>query len=394
MFRIGQEEIDEVAKVIRGGQLMRIGDPSQGHLQMCANFEAEFSEKVGSEYSLLMCGGGTAALVCLLAALGIGPGDEVIVPAYTWLASATSALTVGAIPVLAEVDETMSLDPDDFERKIGPNTKAVVPVHMVGRPANMPRIMEIARKNGIKVVEDACQGLGSSVNGKLTGTWGDAGAFSFNWYKIITSGGEGGAMVTNDRATYERAFVFHDTGSTFRPTAGELTVPLFIAQQYRADEVMAAIARVQLGRLDGILRDLRRNKTRVERELASAGLTIAPSNDSDGECGVVATLRFSDPAEARSFSEKCGCGYLGIDHGKHIFTQWEPVIAKRVMHHPSMNPFNFEANKGLRADYSETACPRTLDLLRRTYFVSINPDWTEADIVACIDSCKRAAGKA
>ena len=136
MYRIGQEEVDEVAKVILSKQLFRVGDPRDGHLQEVERFEQEWAQKIGTQYALLMCGGGTAALVCGLAGLGIGPGDEVIVPAYTWMSTATAVLTVGAIPVLAEVDETMALDPEDFEKKISPHTKAVIPVHMLGRPAN------------------------------------------------------------------------------------------------------------------------------------------------------------------------------------------------------------------------------------------------------------------
>ena len=217
MFRIGQEEAAEVAKVLATRQLFRVGDPTAGHLQEVDRFEEEWARTIGTKYSLLMCGGGPAALVCGLAGMGIGPGDEVIVPAYTWMATATAVLTVGAIPVLAEIDETMSLDPLDLDRKIGPSTKAVIPVHMVGRPANLERIGAIARARGLKVLEDCCQMVGGSYQGKRTGSWGDVGVYSFNYFKIISSGGEGGCLVTNDPAIYARAFTFHDgAGSTQR----------------------------------------------------------------------------------------------------------------------------------------------------------------------------------
>lgn len=170
MYRAGQEEIDAVAKVIFSKQWFRVGDPKAGHLQEVERFEQEWAEKMGVTYAILMSGGGTASLVCALAGIGIGPGDEVIVPAYTWLATATSVLTVGAIPVLAEVDETLGLDPADFERKIGPNTKAVIPVHMSGRPANLEAILAIARKRGLKVIEDSCQMDGGSYKGRRTGS--------------------------------------------------------------------------------------------------------------------------------------------------------------------------------------------------------------------------------
>ena len=256
MYRAGQEEIDEVTKVILSRQWFRTGSVPAGHLQEVERFEQEWAAKMGVPYALLLSGGGTAGLVCALAAIGIGPGDEVIVPAYTWLATATAVLTAGGIPVLAEVDETLGLDPIDFESKIGPHTRAVIPVHMSGRPANLEAILAIARKHGLKVIEDSCQMDGGSYKGKRTGTWGDVGVYSFNHYKIISAGGEGGCLVTSDRRLYERAFIYHDSGASFRPRAGELQEPIFVAQQYRADEVMGAIARIQAQRLDGIIADL------------------------------------------------------------------------------------------------------------------------------------------
>jgi dTDP-4-amino-4,6-dideoxygalactose transaminase len=338
-----------------------------------------------------MSGGGTAALVCSMAGLGIGPGDEVIVPAYTWMATATSVLTVGAIPVLAEIDETMALDPDDFERKIGPHTKAVIPVHMVGRPANMERIIAIARKHGLKVIEDSCQMDGGSYKGKRTGSWGDVGAFSFNYFKIISSGGEGGCMVTNDQKIYERASIYHDSGTAFRPKAGELAEPIFVAQQYRVDEVTAAIARIQLQRMDGIIADLRRQKKTIESEIKKMkGLKLAPSNDPEGDCGVVVVVQFESESQARRYIAASGlCGFVGIDSGKHVFTNWTPLMEKRISHHPDMNPFNFEKNKGLRAKYTADVCPKTLSLLRRTFFFGLNPDASNEEVDGIIMKCQK-----
>lgn len=396
MYRVGQEEIEEVAKVLLSRQWFRVGDPAAGHLQEVERFEDEWAQTIGTKYALMMCGGGTAALVCALAGLGIGPGDEVIVPAYTWMATATAVLTVGAIPVLAEVDETMALDPDDFERKITPRVKAVIPVHMVGRPANLERIIDIAHARGIKVLEDSCQMDGGSYHGKRTGSWGDAGAFSLNYYKIISSGGEGGVLVTNDRAVYERAFVYHDSGSAFRPKAAELEQPIFVAQQYRADEVMGAIGRMQLKRMDGIIADLRTAQHRIIAELAGAeGIRFAPSNDPVGDAGVIIAFQFDSEEATRAFAESPGMsGYIGINHGKHVFTNWTPLIEKHISHHPEMNPFNFAANKGLRCQYTAEVCPRTLDLLRRTYFMNTDPDWTDTQIDEKIAVCREAGKRA
>ncbi len=396
MYRVGQEEVDEVAKVLQSRQWFRVGDPAAGHLREVERFEEELAETLGAQYALLLCGGGTAALVCALAGLGIGPGDEVIVPAYTWLATATSVLTVGAIPVLAEVDESLALDPADFERKIGPRVKAVIPVHMAGRPADLERILAIARAHHVKVVEDSCQCDGGSYKGKRTGTWGDVGAFSLNYFKIISAGGEGGALVTNDRAVYERAFIYHDAGSAFRPKAAELEQPIFVAQQYRADEVMGAIARIQLTRMDGIIGDLRAVLTQFRQALDGAvGVRFAPSNDPQGDCGVVAAFQFDSEAQARAFATAPGVsGYVGIDHGKHVFSNWDALIEKRISHHPLMNPFNFPANQGLRAHYTPDVCPRTLDLLRRTVFFPLSPEWTDEEVGLRIDAVREGGRRA
>ncbi|MCS7310569.1 MAG: DegT/DnrJ/EryC1/StrS family aminotransferase, partial [Armatimonadota bacterium] len=393
MYRIGEEEVEEVRKVLLSGHLFRVGDGVEGHLHEVDQFEREWAQLVGTQYALCMAGGGTAALICGLVGMGIGPGDEVIVPGYTWMATATSVLAVGAIPVIAEVDETLALDPEDVRRKITPHTRAIIPVHMVGRPANLHALLEVAREHDLLVLEDCCQADGGSYRGKRLGSWGHAGAFSFNYFKIISCG-EGGALTTDDRTLYERALVFHDGGASFRPYAKELSIPIFVGLQLRADEVMGAILRVQLRRLDGILSDLRRIRRRFEQELADVpGLRIAPNNDPEGDCGVVVAFQFDSEGEARAFAHEVG-GWLPIDSGKHVYSNWEPLLHHRIWHHPDMNPFQHPRNQGLRTHYTPDMCPRTLDLLRRTVFLSLHPDWSEEEVSGRIEACRRAAKEA
>lgn len=393
MYRIGEEEVEEVRKVLLSGHLFRVGEGVEGHLHEVDQFEREWAQTIGTEYALCMAGGGTAALICGLVGMGIGPGDEVIVPGYTWMATATSVLAVGAIPVIAEVDETLALDPDDVRRKVTPNTRAIIPVHMVGRPANMQALLDIAREHGLLVLEDCCQADGGSYKGKRLGSWGNAGAFSFNYFKIISCG-EGGALTTDDRTLYERALVFHDGGAAFRPYAKDLGIPIFVGIQLRADEVMGAILRVQLRRLDGILSDLRRIRKRFEQELSDVpGLRVAPNNDPEGDCGVVVAFQFDSEAKARAFAEETG-GWLPIDSGKHVYSNWEPLLQKRVMHHPDMNPFRHPRNQGLRTDYTPDMCPRTLDVLSRTVFLSLHPDWSEEEVSRRIETCRKAVKEA
>ncbi|MCX7795469.1 MAG: DegT/DnrJ/EryC1/StrS family aminotransferase [bacterium] len=391
MYRIGEEELEEIRRVFKSKQLSRYGNPKEGHLQEVVQFEREWAEKIGVRYSLLMAGGGTSALASGLIGLGIGPGDEVIVPGYTFIATASAVLNAGAIPVIVEVDETLTLDPVDFEKKITPNTKAVIPVHMQGLPANMDRIIEIAQNHNIKVVEDSCQAVGGSYKGKRLGSLGDVGVFSFNYYKIISCG-EGGCIVTNDRLVYERVLIYHDSGFVFlSPSPKEVNIPIFIGLQLRANEIMGAILRVQLRRLDGILSDLRRIKKIFLEELSSTGVKFVPVNDPEGDCGVVVGFQFESEREAREFAQKEGVdGWLPIDTGKHVYSNWEPILEHRVGHHSRVNPFEFPENKNLRVNYSKDMCPKTLDILSRTVFITVNPDWTDEDIEKRIKACKEA----
>lgn len=389
MYRIGQEEIDEIAKVINNKQLFRVNNG----LQEVDNFEKELAAKFGAKYALCVSGG-TSAITCALVGLGIGPGDEVIVPAYTFMATALAVTSVGAVPVLAEVDETLTLDLDDVEKKLTPNVKAVIPVDMVGFPCNMERLAAMGNKNGFKIVEDACQADGGSFGGKRLGLWGDVGTFSFNDFKIMTAG-EGGAIITNDRKVYERALIYHDGGAAFRPNARSLLEPIFMGTQYRVSEITGAILRVQLRRLDGILQDLRKvKKTIVQGLSGAAGIRFAPSHDSEGDCSTTLAFNFCCEEKARTFANSEGVGaWLPIDSGKHVYSNWDPLLAKRGSHHADLNPFNLPQNNGLRMEYRADMCPKTLDVLSRTAFISLHPDWTDNKVAEIIESCYKAAAK-
>ena len=391
MYRIGRKEIEAIAKVIESGCMFSASSP----LQEVNKFQREWAEYLGVNYSVLV-GSGTAALTCALVGMGIGPGDEVIVPAYTFMATALAVTSVGAIPVLAEVDETLTIDLDDVEKKLTSNVKAVIPVAMVGFPCEMDRLMAMARQHNFLVLEDACQADGGSYKGKRLGTWGDAGAFSFNDYKIL-SAGEGGAVVTDNRQIYERALIHHDGGAAFRPYVGELTEPVFMGTQYRVSEITGAIMRVQLGRLDGILRDLRRVKTEIMQGVAGTdGICFNPSHDLDGDCGTTLPFLFDTGKLARDFAEKIQsvtpC-WLPINSGRHVYINWTPLLEHRGACHPTMNPYNMEANRHLRMTYTQDMCPRTLDLLSRTAFISPQPDWSAEQIGIIVRKVKDAAAE-
>ncbi|MCX8082370.1 MAG: DegT/DnrJ/EryC1/StrS family aminotransferase [bacterium] len=390
MYRIGKEEAKAVERIIKKGQLFRV--ISKGESE-CQKFEREWAKKIGSKYALLMSGGGTAALICGLVGVDIGPGDEVLIPSYTFMATATAVLMVGAIPVVVEVDDTCTMDPSDMEKKITKNTKCVIPVHMVGLPSDMERIVSVAKKYNLKVVEDVCQAVGGSYKGKRLGTWGDVGAYSFNHFKVLSCG-EGGGIVTDDRTIYEKASIFHDSGTAFRPYAGEFSIPIFLGLQFRASEIMGAIMRVQCKRLDGILRDLRKNKKRIMEELSKVpGVSFARSNDIKGDCGVVIPFRFESPEVAKKFTE-AGWGYRPIDSAKHVWFDWKPVVEKRVWHRDSLNPYNLPENRDLRKDFTKEMYPKSIEHLSRTVFVWVKPDWKEKEIKENIKRMKKAIEEA
>jgi dTDP-4-amino-4,6-dideoxygalactose transaminase len=393
MYRIGKEEVKEIEKVIESKKLFRVGDPKTGHQQEVNRFEKEWAEKIGSKFALCMSGGGTAALICGLVGLEIGPGDEVIVPGYTFMATAIAVLAVGAIPVIAEVDETLTIDTENIKKKITPQTKAVIPVHMVGLPSNMSEIIDIAKKHNLKIMEDCCQADGGSYKNKRLGRWGNAGAFSFNDFKILSCG-EGGALVTDNKKIYERALIYHDSGTTFWPYTEKFSEPIFIGQQFRASEIMGAILRIQLQRLDGILTDLRKIKKIFYNELSGKpGVKFAKSNDIDGDCGVVVAFQFDNEKDARKFAVAEGVGgWLPIDTGRHMYFNWEPILEKRMGPNKALNPFYFPENKNLRTAYTKDMCPKTTDITSRTVFISSNPDWTDQQIKDKILFCKKALG--
>ncbi len=379
MFRIGKEEIDAVARAINTKDFFKINSSGQEVL----NFESEWKEYSGSEYCLLMSSG-FGAIVSALVGLGVGPGDEVIVPGYTYIATALAVTQVGAIPVIADIDETLTIDVNEVEKKISANTKAIIPVHIQGFPCNMDAIGTLAKKHNIAVIEDACQAIGGRYKDKFLGTIGDAGAYSYNYYKVITAG-EGGCLVTDNRQIFERALIFHDSSAVafFGTQLDGITEPLFGGTEFRISDITGAILREQLKKLPGIIEDLHKNKFALIENLKDKNL-VAPSHDSVGDTATTLALRFETSEKTRDFAAKCKENGLGIvipeDTGKHIYTNWTQIMEKRGALHPAMDPFKMEANKGLQMDYTMDMCPKTLDYLARTAYIAINPDWTDAEV--------------
>ena len=374
MYRIGKEEAEAAARVIESGELFRVGSKRRE----VESFEQGFAQRLGVRHALLLSGG-TGALAAALVAIGIGPGDEVIVPAYTFIATPIAVLMTGAVPVIAEVDETLTMDPADVRRKLSAHTRALLPVHIQGFPCDMAALEAIAKAHGLLMVEDACQAAGGSFRGRALGSIGDAAAFSFNAQKIITAG-EGGAFVTNDDEYYKRALLYHDCGAAFwSKDAVAGTIP-FAGSNLRASEITGAIMRVQLTRLDGILADLRRVKTAISRALTAdpgfAGADLIPSHDAAGDCGTTLGLRLPEAEQAKKLAAAIG-GACPLYTERHVYTHWDAILHKQGAGTPAQNPFLLPQNQGLQTDYAPDMCPRTLDYLGRSVYLPLHCDWDD-----------------
>jgi 8-amino-3,8-dideoxy-alpha-D-manno-octulosonate transaminase len=364
-----EEEVEAAARVIRSRNPFRYYGVGEGPHEV-ADFESEFAAHLGARRAL-MVNAGSSALICGLIGAGVRPGDEVIVPAYTWNASANAVVACGAVPILADVDESLTLDPEDVERRITPKTRALLPVHMRGAPADMDSLTAIAKQHGLALIEDCCQSAGASFRGKRLGTFGDAGAFSLQFNKIITTG-EGGVMITDREDLLDLAIDVHDCAGSVRRGVG---LPHYAGFNFRASEIQGAIARVQLTRLDGLIERMRANQSRLaERVGTIQGLSLRRRNDDGGDAGICLIAFAASPAIAADFADALrheGVAAMRIYDPEtvdlHVYPFWKPVL-------------DVIEESGLEAPER----PRTLDLLARAIHVDVAPqcDETEIDEIA------------
>jgi 8-amino-3,8-dideoxy-alpha-D-manno-octulosonate transaminase len=364
-MEVGDEELEALRRVIQSQNLFRYYGVGDGPDEV-ASFEREFAEHLGAKHAL-MVNAGSSALICALVGAGVGEGDEVIVPAYTWNATPNAVLASRALPVLAEVDESLTLDPADVERRISPRTRAIIPVHMRGAPAAMDALSAVAERHGLVLIEDVCQAAGATFRGRRLGTFGDAGAFSLQFNKIITTG-EGGVLITDRDDLLDLALDVHDCANSVRRGVG---LPKYPGFNFRASELMGAVARVQLTRLDGLLERMRANHARLSAQVGGLpGLTLRRANDDDGDAGIALVAFAADAERARDAAHALNAeGVLAMriyDPGTpdlHVFPFWAPVLAA------------IEA-----AGRAAPDCPQTLALLERSIHVDVSPLCDEQDL--------------
>lgn len=381
----GEEERKQVNDVLETGVLFRYGFDAQrkGHWK-AKTFEAELARRVGVSHAHL-CSSGTAALSIAMAACGIGAGDEVIVPPFTFVATIESVLMAGAVPVFADIDETLCLSPEAVEAAITPATRAVIPVHMCGAMARIDEIKAICDRKGLVLLEDACQSVGATYKGKALGSFGKAGCFSFDAVKTITCG-EGGAVVTDDREVYVAADAFADHGHDHIGSDRGAEDHLIIGANYRISELNAAVGLAQLRKLDEILKTQRRNKAAIKSAMqALPGVTFRELPDPDGDSATFLTFFMPDLDRTRQAVASLaqagvdGC-FHWYDNNWHYIRSWDHFRSLRTA-----------APLAVRAlpncpDYSAIALPGSDAVMSRAVSMQIKLSWTTEQLQQRIDA--------
>ncbi len=344
-------------------------------------FEQAYAKHLGVKHALAVTSG-TTALYTAMAALEIGPGDEVILPAWTWYADYDAIVLSGALPVFAEIDESFDIDPTDIESKITPRTKAIMAIHLQGCPADLDPIMEIARKHKIRVLEDCAQCLGGRYHGKYVGSIGDIGINSFQLSKSITAG-EGGAVVTNDPELFERAIRFHDVGvvrSPYKEQLGGGLMAAFAACNFRMNEFTGAVLKGQLQKLEIICGGLRKNARKVRAGIADLpGLKLRKTGDQDGDLGVGVFIEFASRKQRDQYLRAMRAeGIAASGPGGSVILPIAKRIEDKVTIHPEWPSFQSPEGKAIR--YGSACCPRTIDILGRAGGVIMDPNFSDEDL--------------
>jgi dTDP-4-amino-4,6-dideoxygalactose transaminase len=367
---IGAEEAAEVLEVLQSGYLSRYGpsdNPAFG--AKVHHIEAAIAELSGVRYGLALHGGGSAALWIALLSLGVGAGDEVIVPGFTYVASISAIVYTGATPVLAEIDQTFDLDPADVEAKITPRTAAILVVHMLGAAARINELKAIADRHGIPLVEDCAQALGATYEGRGVGGFGTIGTFSFNEFKTITCG-DGGMIVTDDETLYERAFAMHDQGHAPDRLESKYAPRPFLGMNFRMTELSGAVLLAQVRKLDQITSHLRANKAIVKDILEEVPIidyrTLTdPAGDLATHCVVVLPSK----EMAASVAGDVGSKTLS-ESGWHTYSKMNHLLEKRTITGKGC-PFDCDVPGHSHGDYRAGMLPQTDDLLERSISIGI-----------------------
>jgi dTDP-4-amino-4,6-dideoxygalactose transaminase len=367
---VGAEETAEVLEVLQSGYLSRYGpsdDPAFG--AKVHHIEEAIAKLSNVRYGLALHGGGSAALWITLLSLGVGAGDEVIVPGFTYVASISAIVYTGATPVLAEIDDTFDLDPIDVEAKINSKTAAIIVVHMLGAPARLTELKAIADRHGIPLIEDCAQAFGATYQGVGVGGIGTAGTFSFNEYKTITCG-DGGMIVTDDESLYERAFAMHDQGHAPDRLESKYAPRPFLGMNFRMTELSGAVLLAQVRKLDFITSHLRANKAIIKDMLEEVpAIGYRTLTDPAGDLATHLVVTLPDKEMAQRVADEVGSKTLS-ESGWHTYSRMNHLLEKRTVSGKGC-PFDCDIPGHSHGDYRAGMLPQTDDLLERSMSIGI-----------------------
>ena len=366
---IGKEEKEALLEVIESGYLYRYGDLQNPKFKAKVwSLEQEFAKYTKASYALAV-NSGTSALLTALWALKIGPGDEVIVPGYTFIASITSIIFARAIPILAEVDDTLTLDPKDVRNKITPRTKAIMLVHMLGNPGHLDEIIQIVEENNLILIEDCAQAFGATYHGKSVGTYGKMGTFSLNVYKTITAG-DGGIVITNDEELYKRAFAIHDQGHLPLRQGVEQGNRTVLGLNFRMNELTAAVAGAQLKKIDYIKERLQENKKYLKSILSVIKeIKFRRILEEEGDIGTLLTFYMPTVGSAGKLAQKLNCTTIAKS-GWHVYNNMEHFLNQNTVTDEGC-PFTCPYYEVDSVKYTKGMLPLTDDLLERAINISV-----------------------
>lgn len=374
----GAEERKEVEDVLSSGILMRYGfDAQRNNHWKARELESAISAYVGVKHTHLVSSG-TAALSVALAALGIGAGDEVIMPSFTFVASFEAILSVGAIPVIADVDDTLTLSPASVSRAISPKTKAIMPVHMCGGMADMDILMQLCNEHNLLLLEDACQSFGASYKGQYLGSIGHAGAFSFDFVKTITCG-EGGAVVTNNKDIYLRADACSDHGHDHLGIDRGADLHPFIGYNFRISELHAAVGLAQIGKVDQILSLQRKYKRMLKDAMAALpGITFRRLPDESGDNASFLSFFLPDENIARETAAALKAAglpaFYWYDNNWHYIRNWEHFRQSKTLYRIS------DEQEDAMAKYSMQNFPESDAIMSRCISMPIHLNQSYAEL--------------
>jgi 8-amino-3,8-dideoxy-alpha-D-manno-octulosonate transaminase len=375
----GDAEKKEIEDVMQTGIFFRYNHENvRNNIWKAKEFEEEVKKITDAKYAHAVSSG-SAAVVAALASAGIGTGDEVVVPPFTYVASIEAVLLVGALPVFAEIDETLCLSAEGIKKVLTPKTKGICLVHMCGGMANMDEIMPIVKEHNLILVEDAGQAFGASFKGTSVGLFGKAGCYSFDFFKIATAG-EGGVLVTNDEVTYKLADSYTDHGHDHIGSNRGMEQHPIIGFNYRISELHAAVGKVQTARVPDVINRNNKNKKLLTELLAKTeGISFATLADPSGDSATFLNMLLPDTETAKAVVDefnKAGVGgfnywFLNM---YHFINQWDHVKQLKTASKLPAEVY------GTLQDYNNLQLPKTQEVIGRLISFGIRCTWTEDEI--------------